>query len=514
MRRQIIVAATMAATLWGGTPVRGDGMLIGPSWLLQGFSEQAQVAVVAVGPDRAVAVDLFISLLDTSGQPHEVHFLLPLQTMPGEFSAREVTLRGYREKLVDPLDILLLEAAASDRRQERSIGKMHTAGSLLAGPCALMARVVLDRQRRRGAEMAGGVQEGGSERATPAFSVATEHAQVEVYEALEPAELAALAEVAELPEAAGKALPLYVGEPFALMRLRTVVQSGGGARRRHADSQKHPGLHLRFTQKMLRHEEQSRRSRAGLKYYYDYPLGTGQAWGHPIPLTQVYVTAPEDLNLSVHFPQRPSARVLATKGMVVSVDESLSYAAARRQVHAATYEDSNPREDVRVLLDTGEKGEFALANEIRERRLLAARVGFPVLGLFAWMFAFLVVCANGRYAKEAGVWRALGASWVVAYGLLLIPLLGLRALWMWSKDVPPRLWLTWLAGDPESFGRVLLHVSVWVLALTALALILRAIIRRPTPRTRDLLARAMLAGAIAGGIYAVLGGQLAVLLLD
>ena len=78
MRTWMVAVAWLALVAVGGVAL-GDGMAIVPPQLRPLLAEQMQLAVVDVRPDNTVEVDLFISLNDTSGQSHEVPFLLPLR---------------------------------------------------------------------------------------------------------------------------------------------------------------------------------------------------------------------------------------------------------------------------------------------------------------------------------------------------------------------------------------------------------------------------------------------------
>lgn len=121
--RIVAVIGAVAGLLVGASAsrARADGMLLVPGEMLRHFAEQSQIAVVEVRPDETVHVDLFISLLDTSGESHEVHFLLPLQTMPGEFGAEELSVWEFRRSRIDRLDTVFLVAAAEARRHRRAV---------------------------------------------------------------------------------------------------------------------------------------------------------------------------------------------------------------------------------------------------------------------------------------------------------------------------------------------------------------------------------------------------------
>ncbi len=389
-------------------PARGDGILLAPGKLLQSFAEQIQLAVVEVRPDETVEVDLFISLLDESGESREVHFLLPLQTMPGEFRAAEHPLAEFWEQEIEPLERLFHEAAAAERRHRRAIQTAVAVGSLPAGPLA--AAIQWYRILGGGHRGMGAIGQAESSVA-PVLSVETRHARADVYEALDAARLAKLARLPELPRIVSESLSAYVGRPYALVRLQTQPRGEVAPDEHWIPPEQHPGLHFTFTQDLV--------MRDGARSY-DYPLGTGQAWEQPIPLTQVYVTAPDDMILEVEFPGRPRG---AGDGVRKVRGKSLAYAADGRQVHRATYDHSNPKEDVRVALRGRGASEFAGAEQQRRRHRTVAWLIFPLLGVAAWLSPCGVLVWPHRYSKALAVWRSAGLGWGVGAVGLSVPLL-------------------------------------------------------------------------------------------
>jgi len=476
---------------------RADGMLVAPSHMLAFFSEQAQVAVIEVKPDRTVAVDLFVSLLDTSGQSHEVHFLLPLQTMPAEFRVEELTLATFQERLVRPLEELFQRAAEARRNREQTLTRLYTASSLLSGPCAFAVDWAWTGWPGSGL---GRAASGGPITPPPALSVQTEHSQVDVYRALNKDELAALAKMRELPESVRKALTSYVGKPFALLRLRTQPGPARTEQKSWARPDEHPGIHLKFSQDMVM---------TGYEYYnYAYPLGTGQGWDQPIPLTQVYISGPDDLPLEVYFPQRHTTTDLRSKRPARITEEALGYAADGRQVHVATYLESNPREDVRIGLRGEGQSEFAIQQRRLKREVLLAWIGFPLLGIFAWAVAFSAAVWHSEAAKQLGLWRAFWQSWLMLQILLLLPLLALAALWNWTQyayfDIDPTSLFFSLIGGSNGLHDVLLVTEI-LLGLATMAGILHAAARRGPCKWRPLVWRSTLAAVLAAVIYLFTG---------
>jgi hypothetical protein len=457
---------------------RADGMLLAPGYMLRHFAEQSQIAVVEVERDRTARVDLFISLLDTSGESHEVRFLLPLQTMPGEFGAEELSVWEFRRSRIDPLDTVFFVAAAEARRHRRAMGNAFALGAVLACPGGTVAaRLVFPVFARDSIQTAGAAHMGVP---VAALTVTTEHTRAEVFDQLAPEELAALAELPELPDTVREALGGYVGKPFALVRLRTVPRGGSGPG--DADEptpegpEEEPGIVFSFTQEMLPAEG---------ALAYEYPLGTGAGWEQPIPVTQVYVTAPEDMPLEVEFPERPRGEApLEMKGAGLRRDESIAYAAEGRQVHFASYMHSNPSEDVSVRALEAGVSEFAVAARQRARGRALAWIAFPTLGLVAWLASFGIIVWPDRRSKAFGMWRALGTSWAVGFAIMLVPLAG--------------LWPAALA-----FGDVVFFTLLMVALVVAG--IVYAVQRMMKVDFAVFAARAVAATLVAGAAYLVVG---------
>jgi len=499
----IVVAA---GTLLLPVPLaHADGMILAPSNILRYFAEQSQVGVVEVKADRTVAVDLYISLLDTSGQSHEVSFLLPLQAMPKGFRAQETTLARFTEARLQPLGGVLRAAEHDRRQQQEAIARAYAASSLVAGPLAFAARNAALPEPLQWATK--GMSAGAAEKGpVPTISVRTEHSRLEVYASLQPDQLAALAQLSALPPKTRQALTSYVGRPFALVCLRTVpraesaveVDAGGHPRPSYVPPEQQPGVVFSFDQAMIKDAD-------GSAHRYDFPLGTGQAWEHPIPTTQVYITGDEALNFTVDFPGRPRAQgSLLSKGDH-EFSSSQAGAADGRQVHVATYLESNPKQDIGIVLNSGGRSELVLEMQEMRGRALLSRVAFPALALAAWALAFWLVVWRGS-ARQLGFWAALGGSWAIAQGLLLMPLLLLTAAWdsfpfwrYWRYRIDD-LWIWALTSNPERATTIFLTVA-WMIFAIIWLLIIRGMLKYVPERARPLFWRAPLAAVIAAAIY-------------
>lgn len=488
MRKSVVLAAVAMLTFACGV-ARGDGMFVLPSDSLKHFTEQTQLAVVEVRSDRTVSVDLFISLLSSSQRAEEAPFLLPLQTMPGEFAIDETTLADFREAHLDRLHKVLDKAARLEESADKTPRRMFGTCSLLAGPCAAAVGVgvfmVTDLRQHMGEEASLGA-------VAPALSVATEHARADVYPALKEQELATLAGMSGLPDLIAKALKGYVGRPFALVRLRMEPPPRARAKESGVAPKHHPGVHFRFTQRTVKAKAPPGEIEPGYPVY-DYPLGTGSGWQHPIPETRVYVTAGYEVGIDVTFP--PYQR-FSSGGHAYQMHPYVDSGAARgRQVLVATYEDAKPDKDVRIEVLPPHRYPWGLASREKglRMRVVTARIAFPALALFAWLVAFFAVVWHDPHAKSKGLWGAMWRSWAAAQAMLLLPLGAIAVLGLSVESIGDLLW-------EGTLGPLALWPSL-AIVLAATAIVTLAVTRFVAPAGRGFLWRSAAASLIGAAVY-------------
>ena len=101
------------------SPVKADGgpVLSDPE-LWAELKEGQQTAVITLKDNNAADVDLFVSMLDNSGQSHEVVFFVPLGITASDFGVVERTSFDFDQELTEHLD----EALRSEVQDKRNIG--------------------------------------------------------------------------------------------------------------------------------------------------------------------------------------------------------------------------------------------------------------------------------------------------------------------------------------------------------------------------------------------------------
>jgi hypothetical protein len=123
---------TLIFVLMPLTPVRADGgpIVKDPEVWVQ-LEEDEQIAVVRLGEEDTARVDLFVSLRDASGKPHEITFFIPLGSHPTAFEVVEESLRDFRAARIDELDKRLRDAAQWEVDYRRDVRSSLLPGALL-----------------------------------------------------------------------------------------------------------------------------------------------------------------------------------------------------------------------------------------------------------------------------------------------------------------------------------------------------------------------------------------------
>jgi len=117
-----LLLALPAPALADGVPILTEPQL----WAQ--LAEGEQIAVVKLGSDQTAQVDLFISLLDKSGESHKIVFFVPLGVEAANFRVVEEASSSFEGALTRQLDEAV--KAATDRQASL---KGNVRYSLLAG---------------------------------------------------------------------------------------------------------------------------------------------------------------------------------------------------------------------------------------------------------------------------------------------------------------------------------------------------------------------------------------------
>jgi len=283
--QRVLLAVAFVLALWFGPqcPALADGgPILSDPQLWSQLQEGQQIAVVSLGTDDRAQVDLFVSMLDRSGESHEITYFVPLGASSAGFKVAELTSLDFDNQLTQPLDARLRAEAARSVSHRRNVRWALWVGTLLingGGSWPVWALWAL-----AGCAPAGSV--------APVATYQTPGSSVSVYGLDQDTDLQALIQTTGLDPAVQQTLARLEGQRIAVVKLRTQPQPQGSSSPYSPVGQ--PGLHLSWSTTLQAQADGAR---------YAYPLGTGSSWAHPIELTRVYVTASPGVDFSVQFPR-------------------------------------------------------------------------------------------------------------------------------------------------------------------------------------------------------------------
>jgi len=269
----VFVIASLLISLPVPASADGGPILSDPELWAQ-LEEGQQTAVVTLKGDNTIDVDLFVSLLDSSGQSHEIVFFIPLGTAPTDFSVIDKTSLDFDQGLTEELDEALRKEAQSKRNVCLSLlsATLVTNGGWMLVP---LFPLLLS----------------GCTAVAPEATYETDSSRVDIYGLDEDTDLEVLINTAGLDSSVQETLSRVRGQQIAIVTLQTQppMPSDDGPHRPTGQ----PGIHVAWTTALVPQSASAA---------YSYPLGTGSSWAHPIELTRVYVVAPPGMDFAVQYP--------------------------------------------------------------------------------------------------------------------------------------------------------------------------------------------------------------------
>jgi len=411
-----LVAVTVIATLLLALPMpaMADGApILSDPQLWAQLMEGQQIAVVTLGSGNTAHVDLFISMLDKSGESHEVVFLLPLGIDPTHFSVVEKTSLAFDEELTEELDQILKREAKRESSYKRDVGLSLLLGSLfINGGWSWPLWILLPLS---GCGPAGAP--------APIATYETESSQIAIYGVDKDTDLQVLISTTGLDPAVQETLSRLEGQQIAVVTLRTQPPPKEGGSPWKPTGQ--PGIHLAWTTTLVSHSARAT---------YSYPLGTGSAWAHPIEMTRVYVVAPLGVDFATQYPRlgrnlsgftffayrTPRPRIMDADGPAYAVENAVGDLG---RIWRVTYTESNSAEDV-VITRLPEMSRETLA-ALRPLRFQRSAQTFTwpisivvalVLWLVAWRYTMPRMLGVEYRWLDLKLWRdAFG--WALVYPL-------------------------------------------------------------------------------------------------
>ena len=362
--------------------IADGGPILSDPQLWAQLEEGQQTAVVTLKNDNTVDVDLFVSLLDSSGQSHEVVFFIPLGTDPTDFSVIEKTSLDFDEELTKKLDEALRKEAQHkiDVCLSLFLATLVTNGGwmfvtwfpLLLGGYAVPPP-------------------GPGE----AETYETDSSRVDIYGLDEDTDLEALINTTGLDPSVRETLSRLSGQRIAIVTLQTQPPLPSDGSPYPPTGQ--PGIHLAWTTALV-HQSASAA--------YSYPLGTGSSWAHPIGLTRVYVVAPPSIDFTAQYPrlgtdysgyssfiERPFYLFDPPRLRIMDYYDTPAYAVDEARgdfghIWRVTYTQSNSAED--VVISLGASGGFltTVRQSLREWGIVPTILLGLLIVLLLWVAAW------------------------------------------------------------------------------------------------------------------------------
>jgi hypothetical protein len=370
----IVVAIPAPAFADGGPVVAYD--------LWNNLKEGQQIAVVTILDQDTALVDLFISILDKTGESHEVIFFVPIGKDATFHNAVEEDLPHFDQYYTNQLDQTIRDSVTTRQRAIQALfaGALLTNGAILT---PLWAPVLLTG-------CSGAAQQ-------PETTIQTESSEINIYGIDENTDLTALIETTGLAPSVYDTLSKLKGQQVAIVKLHTqpkVAESETTQNQNYPTSE--PGLHLSWSTPLVDNT-------------YAYPLGTGAAWSKPIELTRVYISVPEGIDFDVQYPAlgaEYSGYDFIKGSNIRNFTDTPAYAVDQAsgdfgRVWRATYTMSNPTDNIVItvkpqsmlsqFLARAEEGAFGYS-------ILFALIIGVLIWIFAWIY--LMPIFLGRKEKH------------------------------------------------------------------------------------------------------------------
>jgi hypothetical protein len=394
-------------------PVAADGGPMVDTSLFTKLKEGQQVAVIRIMDTHTARVDLFVSILDQSGESHEITYFVPLGVEAKGFGVTEENSLDFNELLTKNLDFALFQGS----RHSESIVQGLFAGTLLSNGIWLSPLWM--------PFLLSGCEAG---MISPNATFTTESSTVSVFDIDETTDIQALVSVTGLDPAVTETLSRLQGQQIAVIKMKTAAPGVGGDL--GIIQRGEMGLHLSWDTALVQSDSGAT---------YAYPLGTGAAWSQPIDLTRVYIVAPADISLNVDFPRLGTNRsgyVRKASSYEPRIFEYLgqpAYAVEKtsaslimpeqgwRDVNLwrVTYADSNSHEDIQITVKKG--GSNSLATSLRQGGIMYAFfIGLCAAALF-WVLSWYLLMP--RLLGSGYNFRKMWAQPLIYLGINLLLLI-------------------------------------------------------------------------------------------
>lgn len=453
MKRAAILTAVLMAFILAAWPLpaKADGGPMVDPLLFAELKEGQQVAVITLQDTNTASVDLFISILDQTGESHEIVFFVPLGAEADGFAVVEQDSFAFNDQFTNGLDVALFEGYREDQlfMQYLFAGALLTNGIWLT-PLWLPLLFT-----------------GCAEPAAPISTFTTDSSEVSIFGLDESTDIESLISTTGLDMSVKETLSRLRGQQIAVVNLHTRPHVTATETGSESIAGGEPGLHLSWQTTLVKAESGTT---------YAYPLGTGAAWAHPIDMTRVYVVAPEELAFTVQYPELGVDRSgfarkqgsyeprIADSGQeqAYAVDKTTTGQSVypfhkRLTIWRITYMNSNAAEDIMITVKEASGISFG-ASLRRAGPDLAMIVGLLVAALF-WIVTWYSLMPRllGREGKIRRLWR-LPLTYIGLNLFLFLPGVVLYVIFSFSEDALFLVPLVLLFGAASVLTFALVHL--------------------------------------------------------
>jgi hypothetical protein len=353
-------------------PAKADGGTVTPYEIWVNLKEGQQIAVITLKNDATAKIDLFISILDATGESHEITFFLPLGTnATADFSVVEQGINTFNLGTTEQLDSFIRSSAYNKNLalNELFAGALLANGFLLVplwAPLLLSGCNAVEPQ--------------------PEATFQTESSQISIYAIDENTDLEALIETTGLDSSVQELLARLRGQQIAVVKLQTQPQVASTSTSTASLESGDWGIHLTWMASLIPGESGST---------YSYPLGTGASWSKPIELTRVYVVAPPGIDFDITYPEigsNESGYKFRAGSRIADYYQMPAYAVDEARgdfgrVWRATYTQSNSAEDI-VITAKPQTELNKLFAGIQQNTTNLAFAFAMIFGLAFWVLAW------------------------------------------------------------------------------------------------------------------------------
>ena len=404
----LFLLLVFAAALLSPLLAKADGAAVAPYDLWINLREGQQIAVITLKNNDTANIDLFISILDATGESHEVTFFVPLGTGASGFSAVEQDIHTFSLQTTENLDSYIRTYLFNKNMAIYTLfgGTLLANGALLV---PLWAPLLLS----------------GCSAAEPKPEAVfhTKSSQISIFAIDKNTDLEALIKTAGLDSSVKEVLSRLQGQQIAIVKLHTQPQTESAYESTTYSEAGEPGIHLSWTASLVS---------SGSGSTYSYPLGTGASWSKPIELTRVYIVAPPGIDFDVSYPaigKNESGYKQRTGALIADYYQKPAYAVDEARgdfgrIWRATYTQSNSAEDITVIT----RSQTALSRlqvGIQQKAISLALIFAVIFGLAFWVLAwhFLMPRLIGREhdPKNRLRWYYSLIYPAVNLGLIVIP---------------------------------------------------------------------------------------------